>query len=124
MCEISVLVPAYNTGKYIGECVESILGQTYDDLEIIIVDDGSDDDTLAIANKYAKLDNRIRVITTVHQGVAEARNECLRNATGEYVLFVDSDDWIAPSLCENLYLEAQRTSSDIVFSAMISVSSD
>lgn len=124
MSKISVLVTAYNTGEYIGECIESILGQTYDDLEIIIVDDGSDDDALAVANQYARLDNRIRVITTVHQGVAEARNECLRNATGDYILFVDSDDWIGPTLCAELSNEAERTSADIIFAPMMMVSTD
>lgn len=124
MSKISVLVPAYNTGLYIEKCIESIQNQTYTNIDIIVVDDGSTDGTVEIACHYAESDARIKVISTIHKGVAEARNECLRNATGDYILFVDSDDWIAPSLCENLYHEAKRTSADIVFSAMISVSSD
>lgn len=124
MSKISVLIPAYNTGLYIGKCIESIQNQTYTNIDILVVDDGSTDGTVEIACHYAESDARIKVVSTIHKGVAEARNECLRNATGDYLLFVDSDDWIAPSLCENLYREAKRTSADIVFAPMVMASTD
>ncbi len=118
MSKISVLVPAYNTGAYIDKCIESILKQSYTNLEIIIVDDGSDDNTVEVANRYAEFDSRIKIFSTIHRGVAEARNECLRNATGDYVLFVDSDDWIESELCKVLYSTIKKHSADIVFSPM------
>ncbi len=121
---ISVLVPSYNTAKYIGQCIESITSQTYNLLEIIIVDDGSTDNTVNIAQEYSAMDDRIKLISTPHRGVAEARNTCLKYATGEYILFVDSDDWIDPKFCTDLINKAQITSTDIVFSPMLMVSSD
>lgn len=121
---ISVLVPAYNTAQFIGQCIESIIRQTYNLLEIIVVDDGSTDNTVEIAQRYASIDNRINVISILHKGVAEARNTCLKYATGEYILFVDSDDWIDQELCTDLVNKAQITSTDIVFSPMLMVSSE
>lgn len=99
--KISVLIPAFNTGRYIAECIESIIAQTYRNLEIIIVDDGSIDDTKAIAEHYALNDSRINVVAISHEGVSYARNVCMSHATGEYILFVDSDDWIGDNLCYN-----------------------
>lgn len=116
--KISVLIPAYNTGKYIAECIESVMAQTYRNLEIIVVDDGSTDDTITIAERYALNDNRVRVVAISHEGVSNARNVCLSNATGDYILFVDSDDWIGDNLCYNLLTSATRNDADIVFSSM------
>ena len=116
--KISVLIPAFNTGRYIAECIESIIAQTYRNLEIIIVDDGSIDDTKAIAEHYALNDSRINVVAISHEGVSYARNVCMSHATGEYILFVDSDDWIGDNLCYNLLASATRNDADIVFSAL------
>lgn len=121
MKKLSVLIPAYNTGRYIGQCIESVINQTYTNIEIIIVDDGSEDSTLEVANRYAEIDARIVVYSYPHSGVSGARNACLSKSTGEYFLFVDSDDWIGPSLCYELMEKARETDADIVFSQMTMV---
>ena len=115
---VSVLIPAYNTSKYIGKCIESVIGQTYNLLEIIIVDDGSTDNTSEVVRDYMSMDNRIKFISIPHSGVASARNTCLKYATGEYVLYVDSDDWIDSNFCMLLLQQACLASADIVFSLM------
>lgn len=96
----SIIIPAYNTGQEIRKCVESVLAQSYGDWELIIVDDGSNDNTPAIINEYAAMDSRIRVINIPNGGVSNARNVGLDAAHGEYVMFIDSDDRI-----EHDYLE-------------------
>ena len=116
--KISILIPAYNTGRYIAECIESVIAQTYRNLEIIIVDDGSTDNTKAIAERYALNDSRINVVAISHEGVSTARNVCMSHATGDYILFVDSDDWIGDNLCRELIDLATQNCADIVFSAM------
>lgn len=100
---ISIIVPAYNVAQYIGRCLDSILAQTYKDLEIIIINDGSKDDTLAVCKAYREKDPRIKVIDQVNQGVSAARNAGLEQATGKYIGFVDPDDWIQDEMYEALY---------------------
>ncbi|SCH85682.1 glycosyltransferase family 2 protein [uncultured Bacteroides sp.] len=90
----SIIVPAYNTGNAIRQCIDSVLKQTYPNWELIIVDDGSKDNTSEIIDEYAKNDNRIKVFHIPNEGVSYARNVGLAAAQGEYVMFVDSDDWI------------------------------
>lgn len=104
---ISVIVPIYKVEKYLNQCIESLIHQTYKDLEIILVDDGSPDKCGEICDEYALNDTRIKVIHQKNSGVAAARNAGLRKATGEYIAFVDSDDWIKPEMFEVLknYLE-------------------
>ncbi|MCL2280811.1 glycosyltransferase [Candidatus Saccharibacteria bacterium] len=97
---VSVLLPAYNVEKYIAECLDSIIAQTYQNIEIIIVDDGTPDKAGEIADEYAKKDSRIMVIHKENGGLSTARNVGLDNAKGEYVIFVDSDDIIAPTFVE------------------------
>ena len=97
MSIISIIVPVYKVEKYIGQCVESILSQTYTDFELILVDDGSPDRSGAICDAYAERDPRVRVIHKENGGVSSARNVGLDVAKGEYVTFVDSDDWLSPS---------------------------
>lgn len=92
--KISVIVPCYNTEKYLNKCVDSILEQTYKNIELILVDDGSKDNTGAICDNYAKNDNRVKVIHKKNGGASSARNEGLKAATGDYVAFADSDDWM------------------------------
>lgn len=100
---ITVIVPIYNVEKYLRRCVDSILAQTYEKLEIILVDDGSTDLSPQICDEYAKKDLRIRVIHKKNGGAADARNTGLENATGEFIGFVDSDDYIMPEMYEILY---------------------
>lgn len=100
---ISIIVPAYNVAQCIGRCLESILAQTYKQLEIIVVNDGSRDDTLAVCETYACQDSRIQIIDQVNLGVSAARNAGLAYATGKYVGFVDPDDWIEEGMYEALY---------------------
>lgn len=92
--KISVIVPIYNADRYLERCLSSIIGQTYKNLEIICVDDGSTDNSLAICNKYSLLDNRIKVIHKNNGGVTSARKAGMKIASGEWVGFVDSDDWL------------------------------
>ena len=94
ICErISVIVPIYNTEKYLARCIESILCQTYTNLEIILVDDGSPDSCPRICDEYAEKDERIKVIHKPNGGLSDARNSGLKIANGEYVIFLDSDDY-------------------------------
>ena len=92
--KISVIVPVYNTEKYLDRCIQSILAQTYTDFELLLVDDGSTDSSGAICDKYAEQDSRVRVFHKENGGVSSARNQGLDNAKGEWITFVDSDDWV------------------------------
>lgn len=102
MPKVSVIVPVYNAEKYMQECVGSILNQTLSDLELILVDDGSTDRSPALCDHYAAQDVRVKVIHKPNGRAASARNAGLRTATGEYVAFVDSDDWISPDMYEKM----------------------
>ena len=99
---VSVIVPVYNAEKYLPECIESILNQTYYNLEVILVDDESTDRSLAVCKEYSLKDSRIRVVEISHQGVVSARISGVEAAKGEFCMFVDSDDWIAENLIESL----------------------
>lgn len=105
---ISVIVPIYNVEEYLPTCIESILNQTYKDLEIILVDDGSTDKSGEICNGYAKQDNRCIVIHQSNKGLSEARNVGLDYAKGEYISFIDGDDYIHPQMLEILYEALQK----------------
>lgn len=110
---ISVIVPVYNGERYIGECIESIIGQTHKDIELIIVDDGSTDSTPAIIKRYAAADRRIRLIRGNNKGPSAARNTGLDNASGAYITFVDADDLIAPQFIEMLLSMIEKTGAQI-----------
>lgn len=111
----SIIVPAYNSSTFIRKCIESVLNQTYGGFELILVDDGSQDTTLEICKSYAENDLRIKVIHKENGGHTSARNEGLKNATGEYILFLDSDDWIATDTLEICEIEIiQKNSPDII----------
>lgn len=97
---LSVIVPIFRVEKYLDKCVQSILAQTYKDLEIILVDDGSDDGCPAMCDAYAKTDSRIRVVHKENGGLSDARNAGLEIATGEYIAFADSDDYVHPQMYE------------------------
>lgn len=100
---ISVIVPVYNVEKYVGRCLNSIIHQSYTNLEIIVINDGSTDNSLSVCEEYAAKDKRIKLITQENKGLSGARNTGLRNYTGEYVTFVDSDDWIHKDMIEYVY---------------------
>lgn len=100
---ISVIVPVYNVEQYLSKCVDSILGQTYTNLEVILVDDGSPDNCGHICDEYAEKDRRIKVIHKKNGGLSDARNAAIDVAKGEYITFVDSDDTITPDYIETLY---------------------
>ena len=111
---ISVIIPLYNSQRFIGKCVESLLEQTYKNCEIIIVDDGSTDNSLEIVNKYAQQDARVRVFSgTKYSGVSAVRNVGLNNANGEYICFVDSDDYVSKYFLESLITSLKDTGADI-----------
>lgn len=111
--KISVIVPIYNVERYLKYCLDSILMQTYKNLEIILVDDGSTDGCSKICDEYALLDKRIKVIHKQNGGLADARNTGLKYATGEYIGFIDSDDYIYPTFYEELYKLILKYNTDI-----------
>ncbi len=104
--KISIIVPVYKVEPYLRKCVDSILAQTYKNLEIILVDDGSPDGCPAICDEYSEKDSRVRVIHKPNGGLSDARNAGLEIATGEWLSFIDSDDWIEPSMYETLLKNA------------------
>ena len=114
MNKVSIIVPIYNTEKYLKACLDSILGQTYKNLEIILVDDGSADSSGQIIDNYAKKDHRIKVIHQKNQGQSAARNNGLKEATGDYIGFIDSDDKIDPTFVEKLLAPYQNTNSTAI----------
>ena len=113
MSKISVIIPVYNIEKYLPECLDSLLNQTFRDFEIICVNDGSKDDSLKILETYAQKDSRIRVITKENGGSGSARNRGLAEAQGEYIQFVDGDDYFEPQMLEKLYKLAENYNADI-----------
>lgn len=113
---ISLILPIYNVEKYLKECLESILNQSYKNYELIIVDDGSIDRSMAIVNEYRNKFKDIKILTQKNKGVSEARNLALENAEGEYILFVDSDDFLKCDMIEKLISTTMETDSDIVIS--------
>ena len=113
---ISVLVPVYNIDRYIGTCLESIIKQSYNNLEIIVVDDGSTDRSGEICNLYAQKDNRIKVIHKANGGLVSARKAAMQIARGTYIGYVDGDDWIDPDYYSNLFSKISETECDAVIS--------
>ena len=111
---ISVIIPVYNVQNYLPRCLESILGNSYRNLEIICIDDGSTDDCLRILQEYERKDSRIRVFAKENRGVSSARNEGLKHCTGELVAFVDSDDWIHKDYFAILLKQQQSADYDVV----------
>ena len=103
MPKISVIVPVYKAEKYICRCVDSILAQTFTDFELLLIDDGSPDNSGAICDEYAASDSRVKVFHKENGGVSSARNVGLDNACGEWITFVDADDWIAETFIAGLY---------------------
>lgn len=111
---LSIIVPIYNVEQYLDRCIQSILNQTYQNLEIILVDDGATDCSGAIADSYAAKDKRIKVFHKENGGLSDARNYGLDHVTGDYILFIDSDDFIVNIMCERLITVASSNNADIV----------
>lgn len=111
--KISVIIPVYNVKKYIEKCLLSVMRQTYNNLEILIIDDGSTDNGIAICEKYKKIDNRIKIFYKKNGGVSSARNVGIKNANGQYILFIDSDDYLELDMLEQLYKNLIRDNADI-----------
>lgn len=119
MPAISVIVPAYNAEKTLNKCLDSIINQTLVDIEIIVVNDGSTDSTEAIVESYMSSDNRIKLISQINQGLGAARNVGLDNAIGEYISFIDSDDWISKNFLYSLYTYATTNNAEIAVGEIV-----
>lgn len=110
---ISIIVPIYNAEKHLNKCINSIVNQTYNELEILLIDDGSKDSSLNICEKWSKQDSRIKVIHKENSGVSDTRNLGIEISTGDYIGFVDSDDWIEPDMFESLYNKLTENNADV-----------
>lgn len=113
MPKISIIVPIYNAEIYLEKCIQSILNQTFKDFELILVNDGSKDNSLKICEFYSNVDSRVKIINKINGGLSSARNEGLKVSKGEYIGFVDSDDYIHPQMYEILYNSIIRKNGDI-----------
>ncbi|MGV0923097.1 glycosyltransferase family 2 protein [Empedobacter tilapiae] len=118
---ISVIVPVYNTSKYLSKCLDSILNQTLKDIEIIVVNDGSKDNSQQIIDDYSTKDNRIKSIIKENGGLSDARNVGIENATGEFIAFIDSDDYIDSTMFEKMFDLAKKHQSEIVLCDLVKV---
>ena len=98
--KISIIIPVYNVSEYLDKCLTSVIGQTYSDLEIVCVNDGSTDSSLDILKKYSRLEKRIIIVDQENVGLSGARNSGLAKSSGDFVMFLDSDDWLAQNACE------------------------
>lgn len=114
--KVSVIIPVYNAEKYITQCIESLLGQTLPECEFIFINDGSKDNSAAIIKEYKKRDNRMKLVNQSNQGVSAARNTGLRIAAGEFIGFVDADDFVEKEMFETLFIIAKKHNCDIVVS--------
>ena len=112
--KVSVIIPVYNTAEFVGECLDSLLNQTLTNIEIICVDDGSTDDSLFILRKYAEVDKRITVLTQQNKGAGVARNYGMSVAKGEYLSFLDSNDFFAHDMLSATTDAADKTQADII----------
>jgi glycosyltransferase involved in cell wall biosynthesis len=121
MSRVSVVIPIYNAGKKLTKCIESILKQTFTDFELILVNDGSTDDSLEICRKYSKIDNRIKVINKENEGSIKTRKRGVDASKSEYIMFVDADDWVDNNIIETLYNEVQENNVEIAVCNMYRV---
>ena len=112
--QFSIIIPIYNVEKYLEKCIESIINQTYHNIEIILVDDGSTDNCSKLCDKYKKKDCRIKVLHKQNGGLSDARNEGLEIATGNYILFVDSDDYLEKDACEKFSAYTDRNADILI----------
>lgn len=124
MHKISVIVPIYDTGKYLTRCLQSIVDQSYQNIEIILVNDGSTDNSLAVCNQFARKDSRIRIINQANAGVSAARNVGLESSNGDLIAFIDSDDFIDRKYLNHLVDEMDACKSDIAIMSYLAIHSD
>lgn len=111
--KVSVIIPVYNAEQYLKECLESVVHQTLQEIEIICVNDGSKDDSISILEAYASEDSRIRVVSQKNSGAGIARNNGIKMSSGEYIAFLDSDDWFEPDALEKMYLQATKDEAEV-----------
>lgn len=116
---VSVIIPVYNAESYLEECLDSVCSQTHVELEIIIIDDGSNDKSLEICRSYEDKDKRIKVLSHKNQGVSFTRNRGIREAHGKYLMFVDADDMIAPTFIEHYVQEAEKSGADVIIGEIV-----
>jgi len=114
MVKISVVIPVYNVEKYLRQCLDSVISQTFTDFECICVNDGSTDNSLSILQEYANKDKRFKVFSKENKGISDTRNAGIRLSVGEYITFIDSDDWVENNFLERLYSVAVAEKADIV----------
>ena len=119
MHKVSIIVPVYNCENYLERCMNSLINQSLEDIEIIAVNDGSTDGSLDILRKYQQLDNRIKVIDKQNTGVSDSRNRGIETSDSKYIVFVDSDDWIELNMLKDMYIKAENTQSDVVICSYI-----
>lgn len=121
---VSVVVPVYNVEKYLRQCIDSVLAQTYEHFEIILVDDGSTDESKAICEEYIAKDDRIRLVCQKNAGASAARNRGLKVSEGAYIYFLDSDDWLERTALQELVEKAAREKAEVVFFKAYSIDDD
>lgn len=114
MVDISIIVPVYNAGEYLEQCIISLINQTYENIEFIFVNGNSTDNSLDVLMKYSHIDERIKIVNKENEGVSISRNIGLEMAVGEYIMFVDADDWIEKNTCEIVLHEAKISNADVV----------
>ena len=114
---VSIIVPVYNVKPYLNRCVDSLLGQSYQNMELLLVDDGSTDGSETLCDEYAAQDARVRVLHKKNGGLSDARNAGVDAAAGEYLSFVDGDDWVSPYYIENLYRALEQAQSRVGYTA-------
>lgn len=117
---VSIIVPIFNVEKYLSECIDSILNQTYENIEVILIDDGSADKSAQICDAYTAKDKRVAVVHKTNEGVSAARNDGLKSANGQLIMFVDSDDWIDSETCETAVGAMEESGADVVMWTYIS----
>lgn len=121
---VSVVVPVYNVKEYLVNCLDSIVSQTYKNIQIILVDDGSSDGSTCICKQYAKEDDRVELIYKENGGLSDARNFGIQRAKGEYITFIDSDDCVSRYYVENLLNLSQKTGCDIAITNFEKINDD
>ena len=114
MVKVSVIIPCYNVAKYLGQCLDSVLKQTFQDFEVLCVNDGSTDNSLEIAKKYKKEDKRINIVDIENNGVGNARNVGIKGATGRYITFLDADDYIEHNMYEKIIKKMEETNVELL----------
>ena len=122
--KISIIVPVYNAGLYLRQCLDSLVNQTLYDIEVICMNDGSTDDSLEILKEYEMKDNRFKIFSQKNQGQGVARNKCLDKASGEFIMFLDSDDWLDENACKILYENAKLNNLDMLMFLIINYSEE